>query len=117
MSLAWSGAVHQSWHLPFWQRRILEIVNGKAQGRLSRFEFMRTLWTPWRMEHVRQALPRPAGCLFDLPEDAVQDPRPCVFCGLSVVLSPFPYAMASVWPGVRWPVSEGPGPGQSKTGS
>jgi len=30
---------------------------------------MKTLWTPWRMEHVLDTAPRPQGCLFEPPGD------------------------------------------------
>ena len=31
---------------------------------------MKTLWTPWRMEHVTGNAPRPEGCLFEPPGTA-----------------------------------------------
>lgn len=56
---------------------------------------MKTLWTPWRMEHVLGRAPRAEGCLFEPPGDAASDPEHLLLhrdrLGL-VLLNRFPYA-------------------------
>jgi len=56
---------------------------------------MKTLWTPWRMEHVLGKAPKFSGCLFEPPGDETQDkPHLLLFRDeLTVVLlNRFPYA-------------------------
>ena len=56
---------------------------------------MKTLWTPWRMEHVLGTAPKTSGCLFEPPGTAAQDKAHLLLCrdALTVVLlNRFPYA-------------------------
>ena len=56
---------------------------------------MDTLWTPWRMEHVTGAAPRPEGCLFEPPGDAPASPEHLLLYrdrSVVVLLNRFPYA-------------------------
>ena len=56
---------------------------------------MKTLWTPWRMEHVLGTAGQPAGCLFEPEGDADQDPAALLLYRsrlLVVLLNRFPYA-------------------------
>lgn len=56
---------------------------------------MHTLWTPWRMEHVSGAAPRPEGCLFEPPGKAsASQEHLLLFRDRTVVvlLNRFPYA-------------------------
>ncbi|MBM9537245.1 HIT family protein [Desulfobulbus alkaliphilus] len=56
---------------------------------------MKTLWTPWRMEHVLGRAPASEGCLFEPPGDTLHDKRSLLLFrdNLSVVLlNRFPYA-------------------------
>jgi len=55
----------------------------------------KTLWTPWRMEHVTSGHKRQSACLFEPSGDAVQDREQLLlyrdqFC--LVLLNRFPYA-------------------------
>lgn len=54
---------------------------------------MKTLWTPWRMEHVTGKLKKIEGCLFE-PEDINDKDRLVLHCDDTVVvlLNQFPYA-------------------------
>ena len=56
---------------------------------------MKTLWTPWRMEHVENTVPREPGCIFEPPGEATSDRARLVLYrdALAVVLlNRFPYA-------------------------
>ena len=56
---------------------------------------MKTLWTPWRMQHVLGEAPEPEGCVFEPPGDAPFDKKALLLLRdqLSVVLlNRFPYA-------------------------
>ncbi|MGI6657105.1 MAG: HIT family protein [Desulfobulbus sp.] len=56
---------------------------------------MKTLWTPWRMEHVLGRAPQYTGCLFEPPGNTSQDPDHLLLLRdrLAVVLlNRFPYA-------------------------
>lgn len=56
---------------------------------------MKTLWTPWRMEHVCGTAPHSAGCLFEPPGEAAFDKKHLLLFrdNLAVVLlNRFPYA-------------------------
>ncbi|NLX18063.1 MAG: HIT domain-containing protein [Desulfobulbus sp.] len=56
---------------------------------------MKTLWTPWRMEHVLGRAPAIAGCLFEPPGSASQNQSHLLLYrdDLTVVLlNRFPYA-------------------------
>ncbi|PIE55902.1 MAG: HIT family hydrolase [Desulfobulbus propionicus] len=56
---------------------------------------MKTLWTPWRMEHVLGSTPRQSHCLFEPPGTASHDRHHLLLFrdALSVVLlNRFPYA-------------------------
>jgi len=56
---------------------------------------MKTLWTPWRMEHVLGKAPKISGCLFEPPGDETQDKAHLLLFRdeLTVVLlNRFPYA-------------------------
>ncbi|GAB4345271.1 MAG: HIT domain-containing protein [Desulfobulbaceae bacterium] len=56
---------------------------------------MKTLWTPWRMEHVTGRADRPEGCLFEPPGTAGNDKNSLLLFRdrLTVVLlNRFPYA-------------------------
>ena len=56
---------------------------------------MKTLWTPWRMEHVENAVPREPGCVFEPPGEATSDRARLLLHrdALTVVLlNRFPYA-------------------------
>ena len=55
---------------------------------------MKTLWTPWRMEHVLGLVDKPEGCLFEPPGDQVQDKKYLLLYRdrlLVVLLNQFPY--------------------------
>lgn len=56
---------------------------------------MKTLWTPWRMEHVLGKAVQPEGCLFEPQGNAAQDPATLLLYRsrlLVVLLNRFPYA-------------------------
>ncbi len=56
---------------------------------------MKTLWTPWRMEHVLGTAEQPAGCLFEPAGDASQDQTALLLYRthrIVVLLNRFPYA-------------------------
>jgi len=56
---------------------------------------MKTLWNPWRMEHVTGAAPRPEGCLFEPPGSGMSDRRHLLLYrdGTTLVqLNRYPYA-------------------------
>ena len=56
---------------------------------------MKTLWTPWRMEHVDALAPREAGCLFEPPGEAKSDKSRLLLYRdplVLVMLNRFPYA-------------------------
>lgn len=56
---------------------------------------MRTLWTPWRMEHILGTAPKTTGCLFEPPGCEFQDKKHLLLFrdALTVVLlNRFPYA-------------------------
>ena len=56
---------------------------------------MKTLWTPWRMEHVLGSAPKTTGCLFEPPGNKCQDKHHLLLFrdALTVVmLNRFPYA-------------------------
>ncbi len=56
---------------------------------------MKTLWTPWRMEHVLGRAPRPGHCLFDPPGEAASDRGNLLLyrdARTVVLLNRFPYA-------------------------
>jgi len=55
----------------------------------------KTLWTPWRMEHVLGQAQRPPGCLFEPPGEQFQDKSALLLYRdhhLLVLLNRFPYA-------------------------
>lgn len=56
---------------------------------------MKTLWTPWRMEHVLGKAAKPAGCLFEPPgnsRDSLEDLLLYRDALVVVLLNRFPYA-------------------------
>ncbi len=56
---------------------------------------MKTLWTPWRMEHVEGSAKRTDGCIFEPPGDAASDKQHLLLyrdLALVVLLNRFPYA-------------------------
>lgn len=56
---------------------------------------MKTLWTPWRMEHVTGLAPKASGCIFEPPGEAAFDKTHLLLYRdeLTVVLlNRFPYA-------------------------
>ena len=56
---------------------------------------MKTLWTPWRMEHVDGLAPREPGCLFEPPGEAKSDKARLLLYRdplVVVMLNRFPYA-------------------------
>ena len=56
---------------------------------------MKTLWTPWRMEHVLGRAEQPAGCLFEPAGDVSQDQAVLLLYRthlIVVLLNRFPYA-------------------------
>ena len=56
---------------------------------------MKTLWTPWRMEHVLGTTAYPEGCLFEPAGEASQNPTSLLLYRdslLVVLLNRFPYA-------------------------
>ncbi len=56
---------------------------------------MKTLWTPWRMEHVLGAAGEPDGCLFEPPGDGSHDRQHLLLYRdrtSVVLLNRFPYA-------------------------
>ncbi len=56
---------------------------------------MKTLWTPWRMEHVLGLVDKPEGCLFEPPGNQAQDKQHLLLYRdrrLVVLLNRFPYA-------------------------
>ncbi|OQX15462.1 MAG: HIT family hydrolase [Desulfobulbaceae bacterium A2] len=56
---------------------------------------MKTLWTPWRMEHVLGKYPRPEGCLFEPPGEDPHDAAALLLFRdreTVVLLNRFPYA-------------------------
>jgi ATP adenylyltransferase len=56
---------------------------------------MKTLWTPWRMEHITGTATRPEGCLFEPPGDAPFSPEHLLLYRdrtVVVLLNRFPYA-------------------------
>ena len=56
---------------------------------------MKTLWTPWRMEHVDGLAPREPGCLFEPPGEAKSDKSRLLLYRdplVVVLLNRFPYA-------------------------
>ncbi len=56
---------------------------------------MKTLWTPWRMEHVQGTVEQPTGCLFEPAGDASQDQTALLLYRtrrIVVLLNRFPYA-------------------------
>lgn len=56
---------------------------------------MKTLWTPWRMEHVLGKAPRVEGCLFEPPGESHYDLDYLLLYrdnGVVVLLNRFPYA-------------------------
>jgi len=55
----------------------------------------KTLWTPWRMEHVLGQAEKPQGCLFEPPGEQAQDKKALLLYRdqqLVVLLNRFPYA-------------------------
>ena len=55
---------------------------------------MKTLWTPWRMDHVSGTAPRVSSCLFESPRtEAADNAHPLLFGNnLTVeILNRFPY--------------------------
>lgn len=55
---------------------------------------MKSLWTPWRMEHILGSAPKISGCLFEPPGEEVADKRHLLLFrdNLTVVLlNRFPY--------------------------
>ena len=62
---------------------------------------MKTLWTPWRMEHVDELVPREAGCLFEPPGEAKSDKSRLLLYRdplVLVMLNRFPYANGHLLP-------------------
>ncbi|BCO10120.1 hydrolase [Desulfolithobacter dissulfuricans] len=56
---------------------------------------MKTLWTPWRMEHVLGRAPKVQGCLFEPPGDSSRDRAHLLLYrdrNVVVLLNRFPYA-------------------------
>ena len=56
---------------------------------------MKTLWTPWRMDHVLGKAPKVTGCLFEPPGDAAHDKELLLLyrdTEVVVLLNRFPYA-------------------------
>ena len=56
---------------------------------------MKTLWTPWRMEHVTGRAEKPPGCLFEPPGRSISDPKYLLLYRdplVVVLLNRFPYA-------------------------
>lgn len=56
---------------------------------------MKTLWTPWRMEHVQGRVEQPRGCLFEPPGNQGQNKNDLLLYRdslLVVLLNRFPYA-------------------------
>jgi len=56
---------------------------------------MKTLWTPWRMEHVTGKAVKPPGCLFDPPGSEPSDKQYLLLyrdATILVLLNRFPYA-------------------------
>lgn len=56
---------------------------------------MKTLWTPWRMDHVLGKAPKPIGCLFEPPGEAPSDKSLLLLYRDQwsvVLLNRFPYA-------------------------
>ena len=56
---------------------------------------MKTLWTPWRIEHVLGTIPKPAGCIFEPEGNACSDKKQLLFYRDSfvvVLLNRFPYS-------------------------
>ncbi|WP_028583413.1 HIT family protein [Desulfogranum mediterraneum] len=56
---------------------------------------MKTLWTPWRMEHVLGKAGTVSGCIFEPPGDAAQDGETLLLFRdprVVVLLNRFPYA-------------------------
>ena len=56
---------------------------------------MKTLWAPWRMEHVTGQAPKVSGCLFEPPGEAPQDRAQLLLYRdplCLVLLNRFPYS-------------------------
>lgn len=56
---------------------------------------MKTLWTPWRVEHVQGKIPKPAHCLFEPAGDAVSSKKDLLLYRdlyTVVLLNRFPYS-------------------------
>ncbi len=56
---------------------------------------MKTLWTPWRMEHVLGNIPKIEGCIFEPPGTAIHDKHSLLLYRdrwTVVLLNRFPYA-------------------------
>ncbi|MDO5674896.1 MAG: HIT domain-containing protein [bacterium] len=70
---------------------------------------MKTLWTPWRMEHVEGSAERTYGCIFEPPGETTSDKEHLLLLRsplLVVLLNRFPYANGHLLVGPRRHVAE-----------